>query len=437
MSEPQEPAAEQQPKNWRQHMQAIATTSEGLPAAWEPAGLADAWVMAQMLSKSELVPKPLRGKPADLWIVLWNAKELGMTSMDGLNHLHVVHGRIGQSAQLMQRRCLAHADCEQFDVAEADSKHAVVEYKRKGHPQRRVEFTIEQAKAAGLLGKADSAWNNWTEDMLVARAISRGARRGFPDALGPIAYLPDELRSLPADDGSEPTEAELVQAKTQAVIERVQRGRGRGKGAAALLPDPEPEPEEKNVTPEHRLADPAGILSTAPAAVVPVDEELARHEARAAEVRAQRGTQPTGAARFAAQAEDALSQLAKAPPPTGAQRVLSPPLTAATAPARKAPPPEREPGEDDEAPAHPQTQTMSTEVPQPAGPVERLSDDQVEALLAQARGQNYRAGGEQAFRDFTSRTYKLRLERIAAAAFPALMEELKADAAVQMKRERA
>ena len=58
-------------------------------------------------------------------------------------------------------------------------------------PESGKPITMEDAKRAGLLGK--TSWQRYPEDMLFARALSRGARRFCPDALGGAIYTPEEL----------------------------------------------------------------------------------------------------------------------------------------------------------------------------------------------------------------------------------------------------
>lgn len=63
------------------------------------------------------------------------------------------------------------------------------------------EFTIEEAKVAGLLGKDN--WRKYPSDMLFARTLTRGARRYCPDMFGGgSVYTPEEVGGDVDEDGN-------------------------------------------------------------------------------------------------------------------------------------------------------------------------------------------------------------------------------------------
>ena len=101
------------------------------------------------------------------------------------------------SAQLMVALCLKSGQFEYFERISSSATEATYEAKRKGarSPQS-VTYTIEQAKAAGLV-KDKSAWVKDPESMLLARASSRLARIVAPDIVGGI-YTPDEIEEASA-----------------------------------------------------------------------------------------------------------------------------------------------------------------------------------------------------------------------------------------------
>jgi hypothetical protein len=79
--------------------------------------------------------------------------------------------------------------------------HALTEQKADAtfsHPaggSLRMEWTIEQAKRAGLTGKDN--WKNWPRAMLRARCIAEGVRAVYPGAIGG-AMVSEEAQDLPA-----------------------------------------------------------------------------------------------------------------------------------------------------------------------------------------------------------------------------------------------
>src|SRR4030095_16702059 len=164
---------------------------------------ADAMQMAKTIASSNLCPASLRGKPADVFVVLARGQEMGLSPMLALQNLYVVNGKIGISADLMRARCLEQPDGVAFDVAEADAKHAVVRVMKPQWSQPvDVRFDVTEAQTAGLI-KPESNWSKWPQDMNVARATSRAARRYFPGVLA-VVYTKEELEDLPVEQPERP-----------------------------------------------------------------------------------------------------------------------------------------------------------------------------------------------------------------------------------------
>ena len=95
-----------------------------------------------------------------------------------------------------------------------------------------VDYTIEEAKQAGLLNKQN--WQKHLRDMLFARAVSRGARRFTPDIFLTGAYNEaDEFDSTPMVQvdraGLDVIKAKAAEVQASQVIE-------------ATVVEPEPEP---------------------------------------------------------------------------------------------------------------------------------------------------------------------------------------------------
>jgi hypothetical protein len=165
----------------REMLALVATTGDLSSSRYEPRDLPSAITLARMIATSPLCPMPLRGREADVLLVMMTGAEIGLTTMQSLRNLYVVEGRIGMSAALIRGRCQKHADCELFEVAEADAAHAVVEVKKRGWSERRlVSWSVTDAERAGLI-KPDSLWQRWPQEMCVARATTRAASMYFPD----------------------------------------------------------------------------------------------------------------------------------------------------------------------------------------------------------------------------------------------------------------
>lgn len=188
----------------RELLALVETTGELSSSRYEPRDLPSAITLARMIATSPLCPLALRGREADVLLVMMTGAEIGLTTMQSLRNLYIVEGRIGMSAALIRGRCQKHGDCALFEVAEADAAHAVVEVKKRGWPaSRRVSWSIADAERAGLIkeDQPDSPWRRWPQEMCVARATTRAASMYFPEITSGL-LSEEDLRDMSAAAGT-------------------------------------------------------------------------------------------------------------------------------------------------------------------------------------------------------------------------------------------
>lgn len=132
------------------------------------------------------------GNEQKILMILLAAQELGIKPMMALNGgIWNIQGKIEISARLMNSmiRRAGHS----IIIKEINNQRCVLEGKRIDSGDHFIaQFTIEEAQRAGLTGR--DVWRKYTEDMLYARAMSRLARRLFPDVIG-MAYVEGEIGS--------------------------------------------------------------------------------------------------------------------------------------------------------------------------------------------------------------------------------------------------
>jgi hypothetical protein len=169
---------------------------------------------AAMVADTEFAPKSMRGKPEAVMACLLTGRELGIGPMQALREVYIVNGRPSLAATLMVSRVRAAG--HRFRTLDSTDQHAVVQITRKGEtePEPAVEFTVDDAKRAGLLGK--DVWKQYPARMLWARAASAACRRDAPETLGGVVYTPEEIESIP-DDGEPTTAVTWGQPETSAV----------------------------------------------------------------------------------------------------------------------------------------------------------------------------------------------------------------------------
>jgi hypothetical protein len=152
------------------------------------------------------------GNEQKILMVLLAARELNVPPLMALNGgLWNIQGKIEISARLLNSmiRKAGHS----IIMKHCDSTKCVLEGKRIDNGDIFIsQFTEEEAKRAGLMARSN--WKNFTEDMLFARALSRLARRLFPDVIG-IAYVEGEIR----DAVKEKADIETIKVEVEDPIE--------------------------------------------------------------------------------------------------------------------------------------------------------------------------------------------------------------------------
>ena len=148
-----------------------------------PSSLKEAMEYAQIIANSTMVPKNYQGKPGDILVAVQMGAELGLKPIQALQNIAVINGRPSVYGDALLALVQAHPSFE--DVKEAfDEKTntAFCTVKRKNQDEYTVSFSSEDAKKAGLWGKA-GPWSQYPKRMLQMRARSFALRDKFADAL--------------------------------------------------------------------------------------------------------------------------------------------------------------------------------------------------------------------------------------------------------------
>ncbi len=173
--------------------------------------------LAEMLARSALVPSAVRGKPADIFVILATGRELGIGPMQALSDINVIQGKPVMSADLMVSQCKKHPEvCRYIRLVETNEQRAVYETQRVGSPEpERFAFTMDDAKRLGLDGKDN--YKKQPKTMLRRRCAAALAREVYPDLVR--GYDPDEAEDFarpqrvtapPPSPVSVPVEVEVV-----------------------------------------------------------------------------------------------------------------------------------------------------------------------------------------------------------------------------------
>lgn len=196
--------------------------------------MADVWTIAQMYHSAGMVPNGVKS-PAQLMIILTAGAELGFGPTWALKNVASFNGQAmvhsdGPVSLVLRSGLMEWQQSGYTGAAGKDDFTAWFEVKRKGveHPVRR-EFSVSDAKAAGLWGK--SIWKSYPSRMLMMRARAYALRDLFADVLGGIGILEEHLGHAEVV-----TEPEGVTTGSQGLLNALR--------APAESPEtPEPEPE--------------------------------------------------------------------------------------------------------------------------------------------------------------------------------------------------
>jgi hypothetical protein len=160
--------------------------------------------MAAAIAKSGLFGMKSPDQAMALMLV---AQAEGMHPAIAARDFHVIQGRPALKADAMLARFQAAGGKVRWGAYTNERVAATFSHPSGGEVE--IEWTIAQAKAAGLTGK--DVWKQYPRAMLRARVVSEGIRTVFPGvAVG--VYTPEELGVFDARPGAAPREVDMGRA---------------------------------------------------------------------------------------------------------------------------------------------------------------------------------------------------------------------------------
>ena len=186
-----------------------------------PRDIKEALAFAEMLSKSNMVPKDFIGNPGNILVAVQWGMELGLQPMQAMQNIAVINGRPSLWGDSVIALVKASPTCE-YIIEEVGDDSATCRVKRRGEPEQERSFSTADAKAAGLLGK-QGPWSQYRKRMLQMRARSWALRDVFPDILRGIPIAEEvmdtekEINPAPArrQTGKQAAEAAKQQADAE------------------------------------------------------------------------------------------------------------------------------------------------------------------------------------------------------------------------------
>lgn len=177
----------------------------------EPTNMLEARALAAYLAKSKLLPPSLRGDIPTAMTLIITCKQYGLP-VTALNEAQEINGKVGFWGRTKLGIILRNPVCEYLMTKEKTDKKCVVVAKRKGWPKEvEVEYTIEDARQAGLLVKDN--WKKHPKKMLYWRAITDAITEVFPDICQGMTIIEEEEETPQAEAVAMPKEIEMPKPK--------------------------------------------------------------------------------------------------------------------------------------------------------------------------------------------------------------------------------
>lgn len=174
------------------------TTTKAAQFDLSPQTFDQAVTLSEYLANSTMVPKDFVGKPGNCLIAMQWGMEVGLKPLQALQGIAVINGRPSLWGDALLSLVLASPLCEY--IRESDDGHtATCRAKRRGQPEEVSTFSMEEAKLAGLLGKA-GPWTQYPKRMRQMRARAFRLRDTFPDVLKGMDVA-EAVMDIPRDMG--------------------------------------------------------------------------------------------------------------------------------------------------------------------------------------------------------------------------------------------
>ena len=150
--------------------------------------------VADMMAKSGYFEDARDAAKAGVKIMA--GQDWGISPFDAMTGIHVIEGKPSVGAGLMAARVKA-SEKYDYKVLEMSSTTCRLQFYEDGEPAGVSEFTIADAKAAGVQFQTSrgypTSWSKFPRNMLFARAMSNGVRWYCPDVFTTPVYTAEEL----------------------------------------------------------------------------------------------------------------------------------------------------------------------------------------------------------------------------------------------------
>ena len=159
----------------------------------KPKSMGEATKFAELIAKSNFIPKAYQGRPGDVLVAIQMGAELGLQPIQAIQNIAVINGHPSLWGDAVLALVKASGQLKFIkEWLSTDNKTAHCRGQRLGEPES-VErrFSLEDATQAKLIGKDN--WQKHPKRMLQMRARAWFLRDVFPDILKGV-YIYEEAQ---------------------------------------------------------------------------------------------------------------------------------------------------------------------------------------------------------------------------------------------------
>lgn len=210
--------------------------------------------IANMMSKSDMVPKAYKDKPQDALIAMELGRTWNLGPLQAIQNIAVINGKPCAYGDLVIAICSSHPDFENIEESPIHGENGkvmgyVCTVKRKGRSPVTQSFTVEQATAAGLWGR-QGPWKQYPERMLQMRARGFALRDSFADALNGVR-IAEEVIDYEVKDITPTKTTESHLEKKDSLMALIEQNKNKAKEIQKAV-----DPETGEVLPDELQSNP-------------------------------------------------------------------------------------------------------------------------------------------------------------------------------------
>jgi len=166
-----------------------------------PTTMTEVMDLAELMSKSEMVPKIYQGKPGNVTVAILAGHPLGLNPFSACQSFAVINGTPSLFGDALLGIVRGSGLLTKISETVSENGQVATCYiTRRGEDPVCRTFTMDEAKKAGLLGK-QGPWQSYPKRMLQMRARAFALRDVFPDILRGIG-IAEEIEDIGRTEAS-------------------------------------------------------------------------------------------------------------------------------------------------------------------------------------------------------------------------------------------